>query len=59
MLNICDEALGLIYILLSLDLLLHLDNLETPNEALEKFKNIFGKTYSIQGHNFFMFELGS
>ena len=44
MLNICDEALGLIYILLSLDLLFHLDNLETPNEALEKFKNIFGKT---------------
>ena len=48
--NHCDEALRLIYLSLSTELLFHLEGIDTPHEAWDPLENLFGKTDAICGH---------
>ena len=48
--NHCDEALGLICLSLSPELLFHLEGIDTPHEAWHQLENLFGKTYAVRGH---------
>ena len=48
--NRCDEALGLIYLSLSPELLFHLEGIDTPHEAWDQLDFFFGKTDDIRGH---------
>ena len=43
-LNRCDEAQGLISILVSEELKFHIQDLESPNESWEKLKSLFRNT---------------
>ena len=45
-----DEAYVLLCLIISRDLLFHLDSLTSPNEAWEKLEEIFGKTDEMRGH---------
>ena len=45
-----DEAYGLLCLIISRDLLFHLDSLKYPNEVWEKLECIFGNTYEMIGH---------
>ena len=45
-----DEAYGLLCLIISRDLLFHLDGLTSPNEVWEKLTDIFGKTDEMRGH---------
>ena len=40
--NRMDEAYGLLFLLISLDLLFHLDGLSTPNQLWTKLESLFG-----------------
>ena len=45
-----EEAYGLLCLIISRDLLFHLDSLTSPNEVWEKLEDIFGKIDEIRGH---------
>ena len=45
-----DEAYGLLCLIISRNLLFHLDGLTSPNEVWEKIEDIFGNTYEMRGH---------
>ena len=45
-----DEAYGLLCLIISRDLLFHIDGLTSPNEVSEKLENLFGKTDEMRGH---------
>ena len=44
-----DQARGLIGMSIAQDLRFHILDIDTPNEALEKLKNVFGNSKSNQG----------
>ena len=48
--NRMDEAYGLICLSISLDLLLHLDGLTTPNQIWTKIESLFGVQDEIRVH---------
>ena len=48
--NMREEAYGLLCLIISRDLLFHLDSLTSPNEVWEKLEEIFRKTYDMRGH---------
>ena len=48
--NRMDEAYGILCLMISRDLLFHIDGLTSPNEVWEKLVDIFGKTYEMRGH---------
>ena len=48
--NHSDEALGLICLSCSHELLFHLEGIDTPHEAWDQLENLFGKTDAIRGH---------
>ena len=48
--NRMDEAYGLICLSISLDLLLHLDGLTTPNQIWTKIESLFGVQDEIRGN---------
>ena len=45
-----DEAYGLLCLIISRDLLFHLDALTSPNEVSENIEDIFGNTDEMRGH---------
>ena len=45
-----DEAYGLLCLIISRDLLFHLDSLKYPNEVWEKLECSFGNKYEMRGH---------
>ena len=45
-----DEAYGLLCLIISRDLLFHVDGLTSPNEVWEKLVEIFGNTDEMRGH---------
>ena len=51
-LNWLDEALGFLCTHISRDILFHIEGLNTPKEAWEKLKLLFGKQDEIQGNIF-------
>ena len=46
-----DEAYGLLCLIISRDLLFHLDGLKSPNEVWEKIQKLFGKIGEMMGHS--------
>ena len=48
--NRIDEVYGLLCLIISKDLIFHLDSLTTLNEVWEKIQYFFGKTYKMRGH---------
>ena len=45
-----DEAYCLLCLIISKDLLFHLDVLTSPNEVWEKIQTLFGNTYEMRAH---------
>ena len=45
-----DEDNGLLYLIISRDLLFHLDGLSSPDEVWEKLETLFGNTDEMRGH---------
>ena len=48
--NGIDEALGMLCLSISRDILFHVDNLKTPNKVWNNIKSFFGKSYEMRGH---------
>ena len=48
--NRLDEDFGLMRLIISRELLLHVDSLKTPNEVWKKLESLFGKIDDIRGH---------
>ena len=48
--NMRDEAYGLLCLIISRDLLFHLDGLTSPNEVWENLVYIFGNIDEMRGH---------
>ena len=48
--NRCDEARGLIGMLISTDLRFHISRIDEPDKAWEKLEFVFGKHDEIRGH---------
>ena len=45
-----DEAYGLLCLSISIDLLFHIDGLQSPNEVWENLEYIFGNIDEMRGH---------
>ena len=45
-----DEAYGLLCLIISRDLLFHLDGLTSPNEVWKNIEDLFGNTNEMRGH---------
>ena len=48
--NRLDEAFKMLCLSILRDILFHVDNLTTPNEAWLKIESLFGKTNEMRGH---------
>ena len=48
--NRLDEDFGLLCLIISRELLFHVDNLKTPNEVWQKLESLFGKIDDLRGH---------
>ena len=48
--NRCDEARGLIWMSISINLQFHISGIDEPDKAWEKLESVFGKHNEIWGH---------